>query len=75
MQGMKCLFKKHQFKRFFDQIIGGIIGRHVICQNCHLEYAFLWHSGEMLEWLIMSDCKSEAQKAAMVRIHPSPPTF
>lgn len=40
---MKCFFKKHQFKRFYDQIVGGIIGRHVICENCCLEYALWWH--------------------------------
>lgn len=40
---MKCLFKKHQFKRSSEHEVGGIIGRHVICKNCHLEYAFLWH--------------------------------
>lgn len=40
---MKCLFKKHKFIKIFDLIVGGIIGRHVACKNCGLQYALLWH--------------------------------
>jgi hypothetical protein len=40
---MRCFFKKHIFHKTYDQIIGGIIGRHVECKNCKLEYALWWH--------------------------------
>ncbi len=40
---MKCFFKKHIFYRAYDRIVGGILGRHVRCKNCNLEYALMWH--------------------------------
>lgn len=40
---MKCFFKKHQFIRRWDHIVGGIIARHVACKNCGLEYILWWH--------------------------------
>jgi len=40
---MKCLFKKHKFKHCYDVVIGGTLGRHLICENCYIEYAILWH--------------------------------
>lgn len=40
---MKCFFKKHQFIRRWDQIVGGIIGRHVACKKCGIEYVLWWH--------------------------------
>jgi hypothetical protein len=40
---MRCLFKPHKFKRTFDVILGGLIARHVTCENCNLEYALMWH--------------------------------
>lgn len=40
---MKCWFKKHKFKYAYDVIMGGILGRHIICKNCNLEYSLWWH--------------------------------
>lgn len=40
---MKCWFKRHEFIRRFDIIVGGLISRHVACKNCGLGYDLLWH--------------------------------
>lgn len=40
---MRCIFKSHIFHKKYDHMRGGIIGRHVQCKNCKLEYALLWH--------------------------------
>lgn len=40
---MKCFLKKHQFKHFYDRVVGGLIARHVICKKCNTEYALWWH--------------------------------
>lgn len=41
---MKCLFRKHKFIKFFDEKVGGIVGRHVRCKRCNIKYAILWFS-------------------------------
>lgn len=40
---MGCFFKKHQFIKRFDIVIGGLISRHVACKNCGVGYDLLWH--------------------------------
>lgn len=40
--GLKCLFKRHEFKRFWDQPMGSLIFRHVKCKICDSWYSFLW---------------------------------
>ncbi len=27
----------------FDAVVGGILGRHVRCENCRLEYIIVWY--------------------------------
>ncbi len=40
---MKCFRRGHHFRTFYDQVVGGLIARHVICKYCYTEYALWWH--------------------------------
>jgi len=37
---MKCLFRRHKFKRLFGHAVGGLAVLHLECKNCKLRYSF-----------------------------------